>query len=113
MVRLLSSKRLVTLIGTGGTGKTRLMMEVAGDLVDAYPDGVWLAELAPIIDPAMVGGAVAQALGVREPPGVTTEAALADYVRAKAMLLLIDNCEHVIGAAAALAELRSWRSRLG
>lgn len=102
--RLLETNRLVTLIGTGGTGKTRLMLEVAAGLVDAYPDGVWLAELAPVADPASVIAEVARALGVQDEPHATIDVSLADYLRFKSMLLLLDNCEHVIGAAAALAE---------
>ena len=102
--RVLETNRLVTLIGTGGTGKTRLMLEVAGGLVDAYPDGVWLAELAPVADPASVIAEVARALGVQDEQHATIDVSLADFLRFKSMLLLLDNCEHVIGAAAALAE---------
>ena len=80
------------------------MLEVAGGLVDAYPDGVWLVELAPVADPASVVAEVARALGVQDEPHATIDVSLADYLRFKSMLLLLDNCEHVIGAAAALAE---------
>ena len=94
----------MTLIGTGGTGKTRLMLEVADGLVDAYPDGVWLVELATVADPASVTAEVARALGVQDEPHATIDVSLANYLRFKSMLLLLDNCEHVIEAAAALAE---------
>jgi predicted ATPase/class 3 adenylate cyclase len=99
---LLRSSRLVTLIGTGGTGKTRLLLQVAVDLVDERRDGVWLVELAPIADPAMIAQEVARTLGVQAQPGATTLDSLIDFLRFKDVLLLLDNCEHVIGAAADL-----------
>src|SRR5207342_1632305 len=85
--RLLETDRLVTLIGTGGTGKTRLMLEVADGLVDAYPDGVWLVELATVADPASVTAEVARALGVQDEPHATIDVSLANYLRFKSMLL--------------------------
>jgi predicted ATPase/class 3 adenylate cyclase len=102
--RLLGASRLVTLIGTGGTGKTRLALEVAGNLGDAYPDGVWLVELAPVSDPDLVPGEMAKTLGIREDAHAPIETSLADFLRVKSMLILLDNCEHVIAAAAAMAE---------
>ncbi len=102
--RLLDASRLVTLIGTGGTGKTRLALEVAGGLVDAYPDGVWLVELAPVSDPDLVPAEMAKTLGIREDSHAPIQASLADFLRAKSMLVLLDNCEHVIAAAAEMAE---------
>ena len=101
---LLEGSRLVTLIGTGGTGKTRLMLEVAAGLADEYPDGVWLTELAPVADPGLVTAEVARALNVQDQPQTPSEDTLADFLRAKSMLLLLDNCEHLISAAATLAE---------
>ncbi|WP_307795237.1 AfsR/SARP family transcriptional regulator [Actinacidiphila acididurans] len=116
----LERARLVTLTGPGGTGKTRLSQE-AGDLVGGrWPDGVWYAELAPVSDPATLGEAVVNSLGLRETLVHATGAAeaaiaaetkakdpvqqLADYCAGRSLLLVLDNCEHVIDAAAALAE---------
>ena len=102
--RLLSMTRLLTLTGAGGSGKTRLALEVAGGLLGAYLDGVWLVELAPLSDPALVAQAVAQALGVREQPGRPLEDTLKDYLRTKNLLLVLDNCEHLVDAVGHLAE---------
>jgi predicted ATPase/DNA-binding SARP family transcriptional activator len=104
LARLLSSTHLLTLTGPGGTGKTRLALEVAMTLLGEYPHGVWLVELAPLADPTLVAQTVALTLGVREQPGRTILDALLDYVRAKHLLLLLDNCEHLIEACAHLAE---------
>jgi predicted ATPase/DNA-binding SARP family transcriptional activator/DNA-binding CsgD family transcriptional regulator len=102
--RLLSMTRLLTLTGAGGSGKTRLALEVARDLSGAYPEGAWFAELAPLSDPDLVAQAVAQALGVREQPGRALTDTLADHLRAKEeLLLVVDNCEHLVDAAAHLA----------
>jgi len=103
--RLVEAHRMVTLIGTGGTGKTRLMLEAAPRIEARYPDGVRLAELAPTSDPDLVASEVIRAVGGRERPGSTAMDTLLDLVRDKRMLLLLDNCEHVIGSAADLA----WR----
>ena len=102
--RILSGHRLVTLIGTGGTGKTRLMLEVAGRADPLPRDGVWLTELAPVAGPDAVPQVVGRALGVRDQPGVPATDSLVDFLRYKELLLLLDNCEHVIGAAAELAD---------
>jgi len=102
--RLLGAARLLTLIGPGGTGKTRLSLQVAADLLDRFPDGVWLVELAAASDPALVPQAVASVLSVREEPGTPLIKTLTDYLRAKSLLLILDNCEHLIGAAAQLVE---------
>jgi predicted ATPase/DNA-binding SARP family transcriptional activator/DNA-binding CsgD family transcriptional regulator len=102
--RLLSMTRLLTLTGAGGSGKSRFALEVARDLLGAYPDGVWLVELAPLLDPALVPQAVARALGVREQPGRSLTDTLTDHLRAKDFLLVVDNCEHLVDAAARLAE---------
>ncbi len=103
--------RLVTLIGVGGTGKTRLMTEVAAGLMDRFADGVWLCELAPIGDPEVVPAHVARSLGVSEEPGRKPMDTVLDFLGTKSLLLLLDNCEHVIGAAAQLADqvVRSCR----
>ena len=102
--RRLATSRLVTLTGTGGTGKTRLALQAAGGLVDRYRDGAWLAELAPIRDADLVPQGVAGALGVREQPRGTPGDAVVDYLRGKELLLVLDNCEHVVDAAAGLVE---------
>jgi predicted ATPase/DNA-binding CsgD family transcriptional regulator len=99
---LLGECRLVTVTGPGGAGKTRLAGEVAGWVAGRFADGVWLAELAPVRDPALVAGVVAAALGVRDLPGVSAAAAVARLLARRQLLLVLDNCEHVIGAAAAL-----------
>jgi len=102
--RLLGVGRLVTLVGVGGTGKTRLMLQAATEDVERHADGVWLVELAPVRDPALVVQEVASALGVREQPGLPLIGVVTDYLRAKGLLLLLDNCEHLIAAAADLAQ---------
>jgi predicted ATPase/class 3 adenylate cyclase len=102
--QLASDHRLVTLVGVGGTGKTRLMLELAGDLRDRFADGVWLAELAAISDPQLVVVQVARAVGVNDEPGRATVETVIDFLRDKKLLLLIDNCEHVIAAVSALVE---------
>jgi predicted ATPase/DNA-binding SARP family transcriptional activator len=102
--RLLGAARLLTLTGVGGSGKTRLALEVARGLVCAYPDGVWLVELAPLSEGALVPQAVAVALGVREQPNRPLISTLVNVLRKQEVLLVLDNCEHLIGAAAHLAE---------
>ena len=98
--RLLTTTRLLTLTGSGGTGKTRLSLAVAADLSDIYPDGVWLVELAPLVEPSLVPQTVAAALHVHEEPGRTILVTLTDYLRDKQLLLILDNCEHLIAACA-------------
>jgi predicted ATPase/DNA-binding SARP family transcriptional activator len=108
---LLTRSRLVTLTGTGGCGKTRLALEAARTLVGSFPDGVWLAELEAVTDPALVPQSLAAAVGIREGAslGVGGEVArplmdkLIDYLRAKELLIVLDNCEHLIEACAQVA----------
>jgi predicted ATPase/predicted negative regulator of RcsB-dependent stress response len=102
--RLLGTSRLLTLLGSGGAGKTRLALQVAAECLDLLADGVWLVEFAPITDPALVPQTAAQALGLREPARSATEA-LTDFLRPKALLLILDNCEHVLAASADLSAL--------
>jgi predicted ATPase/DNA-binding SARP family transcriptional activator/DNA-binding CsgD family transcriptional regulator/Tfp pilus assembly protein PilF len=102
--RALAMTRLLTLTGVGGSGKTRLALEVARDLVGAYPDGVWLVELAGISEKELVPQSVAEALGVQEQPGRPLTDTLVESFGNKNMLLVLDNCEHLIYAAARLAD---------
>ena len=99
---LLDRDRLVTVTGPGGAGKTRLAGQVAGQVAGRFADGAWLAELAPVRDPALVPAVVAAALGVREQPGLPAAGALARVLARQQLLLVLDNCEHVAGAAAEL-----------
>src|SRR5213082_2320994 len=99
---LLGECRLVTVAGPGGVGKTRLAGEVARQVAGRFADGVWLVELAPVGDPALVPAVAAAALGVREQPGAPAAEALAGVLARLQLLLVLDNCEHVIGAAAEL-----------
>lgn len=96
--------RLLTLTGPGGTGKTRLALQVGAELLNAFADGVWLIDLAPLADPALVSPAVARVLGVREEPGRLLLDTLTDHMRPQQALLILDNCEHLIQASAQLAE---------
>src|ERR687893_1429263 len=102
--RLLENGRLLTLTGSGGCGKTRLAVAVARELVEGFEDGVWLVELASLADPSLVPQVVAFTLGVREQPGRSLTETLSDYLSSKKMLLVLDNCEHLIEACATLAE---------
>jgi predicted ATPase len=100
---LLSSARLVTLTGSGGSGKTRLTIEVGLDEFPSYPNGVKIIELAPLSDPAQIIPALAQVFDLQELPFTTIESLVTDYLRDKTLLLILDNCEHLIGACAGLA----------
>jgi len=100
---LLRQHRLVTLFGTGGIGKTRLSVQVAAAVLDDHPDGAWFVDLAPISDPRLVAQAVASLLQVREAPGRPVIEALEQHVRDCELLLILDNCEHLVDAAADLA----------
>jgi predicted ATPase/DNA-binding winged helix-turn-helix (wHTH) protein len=100
----LSDHRLVTLTGSGGVGKTRLSIEAGRGLLDRYPDGVWLAELAPLNDPQLVTSIIADALGVTLSATTGALDTLTSALRTKQLLLIIDNCEHVIAEAARVVE---------
>ena len=93
--------RLLTLTGPGGVGKTRLALAVAAGVLPAYRDGVWLVELAALADPALVPQAVAAGLGVREEPGRAPLETLAEAIGGRRVLLVLDNCEHLLDACAA------------
>ena len=99
VVELLRSNRLVTLSGVGGVGKTRLALEASAEVADEFPDGVWLVELAPIGDPASVPAAIASALGITPQGDVELIDTIAEAVAGRHLLLVVDNCEHVLGAA--------------
>ena len=96
--------RLVTLTGVGGVGKTRLALEAAARLADEYPDGVWFFELAAVTDPAAIPDAVAAVLGITQQPGKTVSESVAAALEGRVRLLVIDNCEHVLDAAADLID---------
>src|SRR6201999_4391588 len=96
--------RLVTLTGVGGVGKTRLALEVAERLRDEFPDGVWVVELAAVTDPVAVPDAVAAVLGITQQPGRSVAQSVAAALEGRLRLLVIDNCEHVLDAAADLIE---------
>jgi predicted ATPase/DNA-binding CsgD family transcriptional regulator len=100
---MLEQARLVTLIGMGGVGKTRLALRVAADAQRAFPDGAWLVELAGLRDPGLVGHAVAAALGLRQQATAWSLASLSDLIDERQLLLVLDNCEHVLDATAVLA----------
>ena len=98
---LVRSNRLVTLSGVGGVGKTRLAIEVGAEIADEFPDGVWLVELAPVGDPSSVPAAIATALGITPQGDVELIDTVAEAVAGRRLLLLVDNCEHVLDAASA------------
>ena len=102
--RELAMTSLLTLTGAGGTGKTRLALELARELAPAYRDGVWLVEFAGLSEPGLVPNEVAGVLSVRDQPGRPLLDALVDALRSKRMLLILDNCEHLVGAASATME---------
>ena len=102
---LLRHNRLVTLVGTGGIGKTRLALEAARDALQEFPDGVWLAELAPLTDPELVASAIHAALGLQSGTGHWTPERLTAALRGRQLLLVLDNSEHLIQATAREAEM--------
>jgi predicted ATPase/class 3 adenylate cyclase len=101
--RLLKQCRLVTITGSGGIGKTRLALQVAADNLDAYPDGVWLVELGSISDPMLVPTSVAQVLAVQELARAPLTQTLCGHLKSRCLLLVLDNCEHLIKGCAELA----------
>jgi predicted ATPase/class 3 adenylate cyclase/DNA-binding CsgD family transcriptional regulator len=99
---LLAQNRVVTLTGAGGVGKTRLALQVAAQLTGEFGDGVWYVDLAPITDPELVAVTVARALGLPDQPGRSTMDSLLRFVRDRQLLVVLDNCEHLLDASAAL-----------
>jgi predicted ATPase/class 3 adenylate cyclase len=102
--QILANNRLVTLIGAGGVGKTRLAVQVAAQIAGGFADGVWYVDLAPIADPDNVPVAVIRALGLPDQPGRSTMDALLRFVGDRQMLLVLDNCEHLLDASAGLVD---------
>ena len=102
--------RLVTLTGVGGVGKTRLAFEVAARSAPSFPDGVWVIELAPVGDPTAVPDAVAAVLGITQQPGMSVASSVASALEGRVRLLVFDNCEHVLDAAADTIEAILARS---
>jgi predicted ATPase/class 3 adenylate cyclase len=109
---LLTATSLLTLTGSGGCGKTRLALQAAAEALEAYPDGVWLVELAALADPSLVHQEVASALGLREQAGKSLMQTLTDFLKPRRLLLVLDNCEHLLSACAQLSHalLRSYPS---
>jgi predicted ATPase/class 3 adenylate cyclase len=101
---LLNTRRLLTLTGSGGCGKTRLALQVAADLMDEFPDGVWLVELAALRDEELVTRTICAALDLKEEPGQDPMDGLTAYLRSRKLLLILDNCEHLVSTAAAVTE---------
>src|SRR5690606_29106201 len=106
LVELLAAHRLVTVVGAGGAGKTRLAVQVAGGLVDAYPDGVWMVDLATVTDPGLVGVTVAATLGLRPEPGRPVLETLAEHIANRKLLLVLDTCDaHTRAVAPMVSQL--------
>jgi hypothetical protein len=101
---LVGQTRLLTLTGPGGSGKTRLALAVAQEAVEEFEDGTWWVELAPVSDPELVPRAVARVLNVPELPGHTPTGALVDHLKGRKVLLILDNCEHLVEGCAELAD---------
>jgi len=104
VIRLLDKNRLVTLTGTGGTGKTRLSLEAGARLINEFRDGVWQIELAPVSDGARIPELIAAALGVRDEPDRPLRETLFQFLKGKSVLLILDNCEHLLKPASALSD---------
>ncbi len=111
VTKALGAARVVTLCGVGGVGKTRLALQAAAETVLVYPDGVWLAELAAVSDPDGVDESIASALGVQPRPGTPALKCVLDYIRGKQLLIVLDNCEHILGAVARFVDVGVRESR--
>ena len=104
IIHLMAKSRLVTLAGVGGIGKSRLSIQTASALLNDFPDGTWLVELAPLADPALVPPAMVNTLGLIEQANRTPQVIMTDFLKAKKALIIFDNCEHLIQACAQTAE---------
>lgn len=102
--KLLSSTRLLTFIGPGGTGKSRLSLQVAAEQLSKFKDGIWLTELAPLADPTYIISTIASTFHLREVQGVPLSETITNYLRGKHLLLILDNCEHLIEACAKITD---------
>lgn len=102
--RLLATRRLITIVGTGGIGKTRLALQAAAEVIGAYRDGIWFVDLASVREASLVPTVVAQALGVRERTDAPLIAALRQHLHTRQLLLIVDNCEHLPGACAEVVD---------
>src|SRR5579872_4057256 len=102
--KLLAEQRLLTLVGAGGIGKTRLAVQVGADLLDHYPDGVWLCDFAPITDPELVSSVIAKEIGMTQVEGRRVDESIPQWLKRKTLLLILDNCEHVLGPVAVLVD---------
>ncbi|HTU82265.1 MAG TPA: tetratricopeptide repeat protein [Candidatus Acidoferrales bacterium] len=100
---LLGGHNLLTLFGSGGVGKTRLALQVGAEVLDRYPDGVWLTDFAPISDPELVSSVIAKEIGMPQVEGRRIDDSIPRWLRRKQLLLILDNCEHVLEAVAAIA----------
>jgi predicted ATPase len=100
----LPGNRLVTVVGAGGIGKTRLGLRLAAEVIEDYRDGVWLVELGSINDPLLVPASVAQVFGVQEKSGTPLTHTLCGHFRGRQLLLVVDNCEHLLDACAKLGD---------
>ncbi len=102
--KALEETRVLTLSGVGGVGKTRMAVQLAADVVPTFPDGAWLVELAPVASPDAMEEAIMSALGLQQRPGTAAQRALLDFFRERRLLLVLDNCEHLLGPVAAFVD---------
>ena len=102
--KILTNSRLLTLLGPGGTGKTRLSMQIAADMIDEYTNGVFIAEFASVSDPSLIIQTLMNSLGVNEVKGQSQDLSLSEFLKEKEMIIILDNCEHLVNECALLAE---------
>ena len=101
---IFADSHLLTITGSGGSGKSRLALQTGADLIDDFANGVWMAELAPVSEPELIPQKIIEEIGIKEEPNESPEKTLKDYLKNKEILIILDNCEHLIDACAALAE---------